>query len=328
MARKRRRGTDEAAALEGGLEPEQPGAAPEPVRLTPVDVQQKVFRLAFRGYNERDVDEFLDEVTESLAALHEENKRLREQLQDSGVSGATVAAQRQAEAIIRQAREQAAGISEGTGVAGTGADAPPASFLVRERAFLQRIAALVQDHARSLKEDARRLREGSGAAAAAGAAGGAVAGAAAVTEADTTDTEPGTEDHAEPEEEPGVEPEVGLEPAEAEAAATDASQEAEADVDRPEEEAGSAATAVGAGGLAAGSPAPEEATAPWRSPEQEEADWAGSSTDDPLVSAWESAFASESGQAPEEPSEESSAAPGEGRDKEEPSLRELFWGEE
>ena len=80
----------------------------------PADVQQKVFRLAFRGYNERDVDEFLDEVTESLAEMHEENKRLREQLQDAGGSaGATAAAQRQAEAIIQQAREQAAGIGQG-----------------------------------------------------------------------------------------------------------------------------------------------------------------------------------------------------------------------
>ena len=40
-----------------------PPGAPT-VRLTPVDVQQKEFRLAVRGYNEREVDQFLDEVTE------------------------------------------------------------------------------------------------------------------------------------------------------------------------------------------------------------------------------------------------------------------------
>jgi DivIVA domain-containing protein len=39
-------------------------------RLTPVDVQQQVFRRAmFRGYNEQDVDDFLDEVTEEIALL-------------------------------------------------------------------------------------------------------------------------------------------------------------------------------------------------------------------------------------------------------------------
>ena len=32
----------------------------EPKRVSPVDIQQKEFRLAMRGYNERDVDQFLD----------------------------------------------------------------------------------------------------------------------------------------------------------------------------------------------------------------------------------------------------------------------------
>src|ERR671915_263391 len=68
-------------------------------RLTPEEVQKKEFRLAFRGYHERDVDEFLDQVTETLAALHEENKRLLEQLQEAGAGGsaaAVAAAPRQA----------------------------------------------------------------------------------------------------------------------------------------------------------------------------------------------------------------------------------------
>ena len=37
-------------------------------RITPVDIQQAEFRLAFRGYNERDVDTFLDRVTEDLSS--------------------------------------------------------------------------------------------------------------------------------------------------------------------------------------------------------------------------------------------------------------------
>ena len=44
--------------------------------LTPVDVQQVQFRLAFRGYNEGDVDAFLDRVTEDLTARIEERERL------------------------------------------------------------------------------------------------------------------------------------------------------------------------------------------------------------------------------------------------------------
>jgi DivIVA domain-containing protein len=46
-------------------------------RLTPVDVQQVEFRLAFRGYSERDVDAFLDRITEDLSAYQEEIERLR-----------------------------------------------------------------------------------------------------------------------------------------------------------------------------------------------------------------------------------------------------------
>jgi DivIVA domain-containing protein len=41
----------------------------EPRRITPVEIQQKEFRLAMRGYHERDVDEFLDEITEEVARL-------------------------------------------------------------------------------------------------------------------------------------------------------------------------------------------------------------------------------------------------------------------
>ena len=48
-------------------------------RLGPLDVQQKVFDIARlgSGYKMRDVDEFLDEVTDVLAALVAENDALR-----------------------------------------------------------------------------------------------------------------------------------------------------------------------------------------------------------------------------------------------------------
>jgi DivIVA domain-containing protein len=50
---------------------EQPAPASGTARITPVDIQQVEFRLAFRGYNERDVDAFLDRVTEDLSAYLE-----------------------------------------------------------------------------------------------------------------------------------------------------------------------------------------------------------------------------------------------------------------
>ncbi|HEX2025262.1 MAG TPA: DivIVA domain-containing protein, partial [Actinomycetota bacterium] len=158
MARKRRKDRET-----GGFEGESGATSGERARLTPVDVQQKVFRLAFRGYNERDVDEFLDRVTEDLAALHEENKRLREQVAEGGGGGPS-GADRQAESIVRQAREHAARLVEeaerraASTSAGTSGPGLPGSFLLQERQFLQQMASLIQGHAQRLKEEARRAR--------------------------------------------------------------------------------------------------------------------------------------------------------------------------
>jgi DivIVA domain-containing protein len=154
---KRRKEKFDAPAPFADLEP-----ASRP-RLTPDDVQTKEFRLAFRGYHEGDVDEFLDHVTEDLAALHEENKRLREQVGDPlGGPVDLKAAEERAERIVREAREHAARLvadaerraGELTGAAG-GADAAPGWYLLQERDFLERLASLVKDHAEDLKQRAR-----------------------------------------------------------------------------------------------------------------------------------------------------------------------------
>ena len=113
-------------------------------RITPVEIQDKQFRLAFRGYHERDVDRFLDEVTEEVARLHAENKRVREELESVGTSGpgagfAPPEPQAPASAVAEE-------------------DAGAAAFLVREKEFLQNLAGLIQSHAQSVKEDLRRSR--------------------------------------------------------------------------------------------------------------------------------------------------------------------------
>jgi len=48
--------------------------------LTPLDIQQQQFRIRFRGFDVREVDRFLEQVSESLAAMHAENKSLKEEL--------------------------------------------------------------------------------------------------------------------------------------------------------------------------------------------------------------------------------------------------------
>jgi len=61
-----------------------------PARLTPSDVQQKEFGVTRvgGGYRMRDVDAFLDELTNSMTALVEENRRLKEQAGSGAMIGA------------------------------------------------------------------------------------------------------------------------------------------------------------------------------------------------------------------------------------------------
>ena len=278
MARKRKRKEQEADV---GFDAE------DRQRLTPVDVQEKVFRLAFRGYSERDVDEFLDRITEDLAALHEENKRLREQLAEGG---ATPGGLEDAEA-----RADAAGA--------VGSDALPTSFLLRERQFLQQMAGLIQDHARRLKEEARR-------ASTVAAEGPAPEGPAAPI----VEAAPSAASSPPPPPPPAQPP--------------------------PSEQAGPTAEAAPAAPAAPSAgeersivlpEAAEERTAPWT-----QVDEVGDEDQDPLLSAWESAFTAEGSGEPGD--EEDALHPSEVRNRKEvrdrkeeegePSLRELFWGDE
>ncbi len=181
--RKRRREREE---LEAGMM-----AGPvERRRITPMDVQQKEFRLAFRGYNEREVDEFLDALTEELALLQSENVRLRAELENRDQEAR--AAHAEAEATLRRAREDAArmleeaelqarsvsDVAEGSpvlaeGSASVGSFLKKSSmvqairpFLGREREFLQSMARLIQEHADSVREEVRQIREEPGSPAA------------------------------------------------------------------------------------------------------------------------------------------------------------------
>jgi DivIVA domain-containing protein len=111
-------------------------------RLTPTDIQEKVFRSqpGLHGYNEREVDEFLDRITEELARVHAENQRLREQL--AGGAAAVPA-----------------------GAAATGPQIG-SDYIAREKEFLRSLATLIQSHAEAVRQDVRRAT-GPGATAAA-----------------------------------------------------------------------------------------------------------------------------------------------------------------
>lgn len=158
--------------------PPQLAASGPPRQISPLEIQQKEFRYArFGGYKMRDVDEFLDRVTEAMSAVVAENERLR--------SGGTPAPPvlgtpdlddvgRQADEIIQRARDEAErivadgraraaslGAAAGIAAAGSGTEEERAAinaFLAREKEFLQSLAGLVQGHAGSVKEMAKAAR--------------------------------------------------------------------------------------------------------------------------------------------------------------------------
>jgi DivIVA domain-containing protein len=158
---------------------DQSFAAPAPTTassassiLGPLDVQQKEFRVSrFGGYKMRDVDEFLDRITDSMSALTVENERLRKGAPPSIVGTPDLAdVSRQADEIIERARAEAARIvaeAKATGTQSTnepGAGASPQeraavnAFLTREREFLQSLAGLVQEHAEQVRGMAKTAK--------------------------------------------------------------------------------------------------------------------------------------------------------------------------
>jgi len=151
--------------------PEAQPSTGESTRITPVEIQQKEFRLAFRGYNERDVDQFLDQVTEEVARLYAENKRLREELEFARTSRLDLGGAEEADALLRQAREEAARLladararvsamdPEVAAPGGRGSAAALAPFVAQEREFLQSLANLIQTHAEAVKDQIRRARD-------------------------------------------------------------------------------------------------------------------------------------------------------------------------
>jgi DivIVA domain-containing protein len=75
----------ENEGLRAGVSPEQVRSATSSRRMTPLDVQDAGFhRARIGGYDMRSVDEFLDEVTELLAALTHENEALRRATSELG----------------------------------------------------------------------------------------------------------------------------------------------------------------------------------------------------------------------------------------------------
>ena len=48
------------------------------MKITPLDIQQMVFKTGFRGYDKEEVNRFLEEIAETVEELNRENAVQRE----------------------------------------------------------------------------------------------------------------------------------------------------------------------------------------------------------------------------------------------------------
>jgi cell division initiation protein len=89
------------------------------MKITPIDIQQMVFQVKFRGYDKEEVNRFLEELALTVEGLNRDNALLREKLTlteqhlielkrtESTLSNTLVSAQSLAEDVKRSAHREA-----------------------------------------------------------------------------------------------------------------------------------------------------------------------------------------------------------------------------
>lgn len=85
--------------------------------LTPMDIHNKEFKRGFRGYNEKEVDDFLDQVVKDYEKLQQDNEKLRAELArnqkdieqyqklEKNIQDTLLVAQRTAEQVTSSAKQ-------------------------------------------------------------------------------------------------------------------------------------------------------------------------------------------------------------------------------
>jgi cell division initiation protein len=89
------------------------------MKMTPLDIQQMVFRVALRGYDKEEVNRFLEELAQTVESLNRDNSILREKLAyveqqvaelkktEAALAGTLVSAQSVAEDVKKSAQREA-----------------------------------------------------------------------------------------------------------------------------------------------------------------------------------------------------------------------------
>ena len=85
------------------------------MRITPMDIEQQEFSRSFRGYNEEEVDDFLDKIVKDYEELI--NERMRERLKEyteieESLRSALLSAQKSAEEVKKNVENEAKMIIE------------------------------------------------------------------------------------------------------------------------------------------------------------------------------------------------------------------------
>lgn len=128
------------------------------MELTARDVAAKTFHDSWRGYDQREVDDFLDRVAEALAAAESAAEEMSER-----VAGATDQARRIGQAAERRIAETEAAARERSGdelVAERRRLEASIARLERFRADLKlRLSAFLEGQARALEELADRSED-------------------------------------------------------------------------------------------------------------------------------------------------------------------------
>lgn len=94
--------------------------------LTPMDIHNKEFKRSFRGYNENEIDEFLDQVVSDYEKLCRENDSLKEEVArhqknieqyqklEKNLHDTLLVAQRTAEEVVSTAKKNAEELRDNT----------------------------------------------------------------------------------------------------------------------------------------------------------------------------------------------------------------------
>ncbi|TKS59131.1 MAG: DivIVA domain-containing protein [Nitrospira sp.] len=155
------------------------------MKITPLDIQQMVFRVKFRGYDRDEVNRFLEEVAQTVESLNRDNAALRERaafleqqvaelkrtettLSNTLVSAQSLAddvkrsAQRDAELIVKEAELKAGELFRQARVelAGTQRDL---SMLLKQRLLMvERMRATLHTFERMLDVEVSEAYQDSG----------------------------------------------------------------------------------------------------------------------------------------------------------------------